>query len=372
MQMCDTLGPALALHLARHATPAAALEAFGEPLPREGKTETSSTRGADDLTRMTEALRRWRRRLGENDVERIRDLAAHLGVRVLVPGDPGWPRALDDLGPWRPHCLWAHGRADAAQLLGAGSVSIVGSRACTPYGQDVATDMAADLARSGLTVVSGGAFGIDAAAHRGALAVDGATIAVLAGGLDKLFPAGNRLLLEQIRSTHLLLAESPPEAKPTRWRFLSRNRMIAALTPATVVVEAAFRSGALSTARHALEMGREVGVVPGPVTSAASAGCHQFLRDTPATLVTDATEARELVTGIVAGSPGRGVVQDELDLLEPGDRHVLDGIPPRSSTTVQHLASELGWQLRDVQAALGRIELLGLLRRDGERLRRAA
>jgi DNA processing protein len=262
---------------------------------------------------LARALPRWAPRLADLDPRAaLDDLDARGGV-LLVPGTPAWPRGLDDLGPSAPLCLWLRGDPD---LAGAAvrSVAVVGARAATAYGERVAGDLGAGLAERGVTVVSGGAFGIDVAAHRGALAVGGRTVALLAGGIDRPSPAGNLAVLERIVDDGgALVAESPPGTPPSRARFLQRNRVIAALTGATVVVEAAWRSGALSTAARAGELLRPVGAVPGPVTSMASVGCHRLLRDGAAVCVTDAAQVVELLDP--AGSDGPGAADT---VVRPG------------------------------------------------------
>lgn len=307
------------------------------------------------------------------DLDAVLVDAERRGLRILTPQDPEWPRGLDDLQETRPHCLWAAGPGILDQLAGDRSLALVGSRASTPYGEDTAGSFAAAFAAGGGTVVSGGAYGIDAAAHRGALAAaDGATVAILAGGLDRLYPRGNTDLLERIREQHLLISEAPPGTAPTRWRFLARNRLIAALSRATVVVEASWRSGALSTARLADQLSRPVGAVPGPITSAASAGCHRLIRDRGAVLITEPAELLDLLPGGPAAGEGSWAVQDELDLLSPADRRVLDAVPPRSSITPARLADEIGFPAAEVEATLARLQLLGLIVRTAQRVRRAA
>ncbi|MFE5777388.1 DNA-processing protein DprA [Brachybacterium sp. NPDC056505] len=318
------------------------------------------------------ALSRWRERDGRIDAQAALDRAVGLGMRVIVPGDDQWPTGLDDLGPAAPFCLWAHGPGDPGRLADDRAIAMVGSRASTPYGEDCASSMAAQLAAEGATVLSGGAYGIDAAAHRGALAAGGPTIAVLAGGLDRLYPRGNDQLLRAIRERHVLLSEAPPGTAPTRWRFLARNRLIAALARVVVVVEAAWRSGALSTARHAgtLEPPRTVAAVPGPITSAASAGCHRLVRDAQAVLVSEAQEIRELLPGSAPAGDSSFAQQDELDFLDPADRRVLDAVPPRSRITIDRLASEVGRRESEVMAALGRLDALGHVSITGQRVGR--
>ncbi len=263
--------------------------------------------GVDRIWRVVgRALTRWIPRL-DVDPRTVLLAARRIGAAPVVPGDPGWPTRLSDLGATAPLCLWVRGGTDLAATVHR-SVAVVGARAASEYGERVAEDLACELALAGVTVVSGGAYGIDAAAHRGALAPhpgDGCarTVALLAGGPDRLTPAGNAALLRRVLDAGgLVVAESPPGRPPSRSRFLLRNRLIAALTQATVVVEAGWRSGALNTAQHAIALLRPVGAVPGPVTSAASAGCHRLLRDGAAVCVTDAAEVLDLLPGVAPAS----------------------------------------------------------------------
>ncbi|WP_461110943.1 DNA-processing protein DprA [Streptomyces calidiresistens] len=241
-------------------------------------------------------------RLRYRDALPERDLwaANTLGARFVCPGDPEWPAQLDDLGEGRPVGLWVRG-GPSLRLLAVRSVAVVGSRACTDYGSHVAAELGAGLAEHGWTVVSGGALGIDGSAHRGALAVGGATVAVLACGVDVPYPAAHADLLRRIADQGLVVAELPPGLRPTRGRFLTRNRVLAALTRGTVVVEAAVRSGALSTARRAADAGRAVMGVPGSVLSSHSRGVHRLLRE-EAVLVGGVEEILELVGPM--GEPG--------------------------------------------------------------------
>lgn len=337
---------------------------------------------AGDAARASKAWRgaveRWAPRLPALDIRRELGVLERLGGSLLIPGDPRWPAGLDEL-ELPPHCLWVRGDAALlAQDLAVGeapTVALVGSRAATRYGERVATDMASELAAAGCVVVSGGAYGIDAAAHRGALAT-GRTIAVSAGGVDRLYPAGNAALLEEVVRTGALVAEVPPGCQPARHRFLTRNRLIAAMTAGTVVIEAAWRSGALSTARHARDLGRPLGAVPGPVTSMESAGCHRLLRD-GAVCVTDARDALELISPVGAHDPDAARAADErergaglLDGLDPGPSAVLDAMPARSWTHPAAVARSAGLSEREALAALGLLELAGRVERDGPRWRR--
>ena len=227
------------------------------------------------------------------------------GIRLVCPGDPEWPSQLDVLGDGRPWGLWVRGQVDL-RFACLRSVSIVGTRAATAYGIHVTTELAAALAERGWTVVSGGAFGIDSQAHRGALAAEGVTVAVLPSGLDVPYPRSHHELFEAIAAQGALVSEQPPGRTPTRPGFLVRNRLIAALSRGTVLVEAALRSGALNTARHARDQNRPLMAVPGPVTSLASAGCHLAIRDWGAVCVTGVHDVLACLT-FSARRPGRPV-----------------------------------------------------------------
>ena len=231
------------------------------------------------------AIARWQARLA--GAPSPAQIAGMLGgpLRLTCPGDPEWPPQLDGLGNRQPHALWLRGTADL-RFTCLRSVAIVGSRASTAYGSYIAASIASALAENGWAVVSGGAYGIDAAAHRGALAADGPTIAVLAGGVDVPYPAGHAGLFDAVAAQGLLVSEWPPGQVVSRLRLLGRNRIIAALATGTLVVEASSRSGARDTARHARDLGRPLMAVPGPVTSELSAGCHQIIQDLHAALVT--------------------------------------------------------------------------------------
>jgi DNA processing protein len=231
------------------------------------------------------------------DAERVLDQAARAGARFVIPGDPEWPAQLVDLAGDHlihdcggvPLGLWITGSGNLAELL-ARSVTIVGSRACTTYGEVVATELAQQLSTAGHTVVSGGAYGIDAAAHRGALAAGTPTVVVLASGVDRPHPPAHRQLFARVAERGVIVSEAEPGAYPTRARFLARARILAALTQGTVLVEAAVRSGSLNTVRWANDLGRATAAVPGPVTSVQSSTPHRLIRDHGAVLVTDAAD----------------------------------------------------------------------------------
>jgi DNA processing protein len=300
------------------------------------------------------------------------EAATRRGLRWICPAEPEWPARLDDLGPGRPFGLWALGGVGPAAQLG-NSVAIVGSRAATTYGIHVAGEFGATLAEAGWTVVSGGALGIDVAAHRGALAVGGGTVAVLAGGVDVPYPSGHAALLERIAEQGALLSESAPGAAPARRRFLTRNRIIAALTRGTLVVEAAVRSGAATTARWADELGRTLMVVPGPVTSEMSAGSNELLRSRHAIPVTRPAEVLEAVGRLgVDLAPLREPERRPRDELPDRLLEVLEALPARGSASAERVARECG--RTDALPALGELAALALVERvdGGWRLTRRA
>jgi DNA processing protein len=312
---------------------------------------------------MAAALKRWAPRLPDLAPERDLATMARLGGRLIIPSDDLWPAQLADLGIQEPICLWWRGLEQQLPAA-AHSVALVGSRDSTSYGASVTGDLAYSLAQRGFTVVSGGAYGIDAHAHRAALAGgSGAvpTIAVMAGGVDRFYPSGNEDLLRAVCNQGAVMAEVPPGSAPTRYRFLQRNRLIAALAAVTVVVEARWRSGALNTAHHAETLGRAVGAVPGSVHSANSAGCHRLLRDGGAVCVTDAAEIAELASpsGDALTEPRTGRTADH-DGLTLEDLILLDALPLRSTTSVDKLCAVAGLSQESVRAGLGRLGLLGL------------
>lgn len=362
-----------------------ALSAIGEP----GDPRLA------DLVTAHGALRVHDRLLGDHDVddlqtdpaarrsatdpERTLADAARLGLRFLVPGDPEWPVQLDDLAtapPLQrrggvPLGLWVRGPARLDQLTG--SVSVVGSRSATTYGADVAADLAATVAGAGRGVVSGAAFGIDQAAHRGALAGGGATVAVLACGADRVYPAAHRQLIEHLAAHGAVVSEALPGWAPTRLRFLARNRIIAALTVGTVVVEAAVRSGALNTANWAVRLNRHVLGVPGPVTSAPSQGVHQLIRSGAATLVTSGADVLEAVGAsgehLAAEPRGRDRARDRLTTRQ---QQVLDAVPAVRVAPDASIAHTAGLALAEVRGTLAALAELGLAEQEAGGWRLAA
>ncbi|WP_339131869.1 DNA-processing protein DprA [Streptomyces sp. f51] len=275
-----------------------------------------------------------------------------------------WPAQLDDLGDARPVGLWVRGSA-GLRLWALRSVAVVGARACTEYGAHMAAVLGAGLAERGWVVVSGGAYGVDGAAHRGALGAGGATVAVLACGVDRPYPSGHTQLITRIAEQGLVVGELPPGEHPTPSRFVLRNRVIAALTRGTVVVEAAYRSGALVTARSAQRLGRFTMGVPGPVTSALSAGVHELLRG-EAVLVSDAAEVAELVGGMGELAPERRGPVLPRDLLEPGAGRVLAALPARDPAGTEEIARRAATSTDDAVGRLYELRALGYVERHGD------
>ncbi|MDH2391352.1 DNA-processing protein DprA [Streptomyces sp. HNM0663] len=307
----------------------------------------------------------YRTRAASADPERDLAAVAAVGGRFIVPGDPEWPTQLDDLGDARPIGLWACGRPDLRKWA-LRSVAVVGARACTPYGAHLAAALGSGLAERGWVVVSGAAFGIDGAAHRGALAADGATVAVLACGVDVVYPRGHAQLIRRVAEQGLVVGELPPGDHPTPSRFILRNRVIAALTRGTVVVEAEYRSGSLVTARAAHRLGRHTMGVPGPVTSGLSAGVHELLRG-EATLVTDAAEVVELVGEMGDLAPERRGPVLPRDLLDPLSGRLLEAFPARGTADSGGLARAVGLTPDETGCRLYELHSLGFVERVGDR-----
>lgn len=271
----------------------------------------------------------WR---GHFDAPTAEDVAARIdviqqsGVQTLIPGDTDWPDALNDLGDVAPYVLWTRGASSFLSRPLQDFVTITGARASSAYGDYVARELAASIAGDERVVVAGGAYGIEGAAHQAALAAGGDTVVILASGVDRPYPAGHRDLLDRVADVGVLLSEVPPGTVPTRHRFIARARLMAALSSATVVVEAASRSGSLVVAQRAAELGRSVGAVPGPVTSATSLGPHRLLRDGIASLVADTSDLARLIEHGGAAqvpSPRVQVDADQVRASVPEQAHTL-------------------------------------------------
>lgn len=300
------------------------------------------------------ALKRWRPRMNPDDIDAGFAVARAAKAQLVTPDDPHWPRGFDDLGPNAPILLWVRG--DASLLSRAEpAAALVGARAASAYGEHVAMEIAADIAGEGIPVVSGAAYGIDGAVHRAALAVSGPTIALLAGGVDRPYPVGHSQLIDRMTRSAVVASEVPCGSAPTKWRFLARNRLIAGIAAATVVVEAGWRSGSLNTAGHAAALGRPLGAVPGPVTSAASAGCHRLLREFAATCVTNAADVRDLLGTAVGADAGATDARPRTDERT----RVRDALSTRAWRDAHELARRSGMAREEVEAHLGMLHLEG-------------
>jgi len=316
---------------------------------------------------VTQGVERWRPRLKSGDVVRYLMQAERVGAHLLVPGDPQWPDAVGDLGTHAPLALWWRGVPRALEALER-SISLVGARAATGYGEHVTLEASAGLVDRGFAIVSGAAYGIDGMAHRAALASFGTTVAFLAGGVDRFYPAGHDALLAQIVDTGAVISELPCGSSPTKWRFLQRNRLIAGASNATIVLEAGWRSGSLNTAGHAAALGRPLGAVPGPVTSPTSTGCHRLIREYDAVCVTDADEMAELAGGDSVGrfprkAPGVTMPDEGRNGERSSDQvRAIDALSRRSPRSVQDIAGRAGLSTSAVVAALGALGLEGVVR----------
>ncbi len=353
------------LVMSRHADPASVLLRsclLDEAGDAAADRPDAGERTAVGKVAASRAIERWRRRRHEVPPPARLAVWEDAGFRILCPGDAEWPTQLDDLGAARPVMLWVRGPSDL-RFSCLRSVSVVGSRAATAYGSHVATELSAELAGLSWTVISGGAFGIDACAHRGALAVEGTTVAVLASGLVFGYPKANADLFNAIAHNGVLVSECPPDRSPTRPGFLVRNRLIAALSRGTLVVEAALRSGAINTARHARELNRPLMAVPGPITSEQSAGCHELIREFGAACVTGARDVIEMVAPLdEAGAPALRAPAVPADDLDPVTVSVLRAVAqrvgrgPATIATIARVDLDTAMRCLGLLAAAGHVE----------------
>ncbi|HEX6873651.1 MAG TPA: DNA-processing protein DprA [Micromonosporaceae bacterium] len=369
-QLVADVGPVHALR---------ALQPGAPGWPRRRGAEVNADNAVHVPARLAE---RVRVRLGSADpfrlAEQALERAGRIGARIVTPEDEEWPYQLADL-VWLsrdaadpiyrdthpPHCLWVRGPWPLSAVCER-SVAVVGARASTAYGDHMAGELGFGLADRGWTVVSGGAFGIDAAAHRGALAAGGPTVAVLACGVDRPYPLSHASLFAQIAEDGLLVTEWPPGSDPHKRRFLVRNRVIAAMSRGTVMVEANVRSGARFTLNRARDLHRHVLAVPGPATSAMSAGCHEELRVPGTVLVTGAAQVLDVVGRIGADlAPPARAEESARDQLTPLQQQVLDGVRPRKVLTAEEIAAAAGVSTRDARRTLPGLELAGFVTATG-------
>jgi len=304
------------------------------------------------------ARERWRPRLSLGAVKQAISKMQQIRGFMLTPVSAGWPEQLSDLGYNAPMALWVRGSQNAIDRLSK-SVAVVGSRGATTYGEFATESVVAALVGKGISIISGGAYGIDASAHKSTLALQGNTVAVMAGGIEKLYPSGNSQLLKRVTETGAVLSEMPPGSTPTKWRFLQRNRLIAALSQSTIVVEANWRSGALNTATHAQTLDREIYAVPGPISSPKSAGTNKLIADGRAQLIVDPADLLERM-GIQAKTP----TQLELSGLGAIEVRVLDAIG-FDSLEIAEICSAAGLTRDEARFGLGNLELEGLVARRG-------
>jgi DNA processing protein len=332
--------------------------------PIEAADRVRSGNAGERLATHVEARRRFD--CAAEDLETL----SRIGGRLVTPDDDEWPvlaftafdGVVDRPEAHRPMVLWVLGPADLTDVTYR-AAAIVGTRAATAYGEFMAADLAAGLAARDATVVSGAAFGIDGAAHRSALAADGVTVAVLAGGVDVPYPAGHASLLRRIGETGLIVSEYPPGVRPARYRFLTRNRLVAALAGATVVVEAGARSGAANTAAWARALGRAVCAVPGPATSSASVGCHALLKR-EANLVTRAEDVIELIGRLGELAPDEERPASPLDGLTADGKRVYEALPARGARTADEISVASGLPPTQVLGPLAMLEVAGLVVRE--------
>ncbi len=304
-------------------------------------------------TAHAEARQRWSSRLKLSEMARALESAIRVGAELLTPDSNFWPHALDDLALAKPHCLWIRSR-QISNAFSSQAISIVGSRVSTSYGEWVTSEIVADASTRNLAIVSGGAYGIDAIAHRSAIAHSQPTVAFMAGGIDRIYPSGNSALLEKVIDVGALVAEQAPGASPTKWRFLQRNRLIAALGEVTVVVEAGLRSGALNTISHAIDLGRPVAAVPGPITSQTSVGCNRLLSQGLASAICQPSDAADLALG------RQGWFQPELESLGAFETRALDAFG-NHALSAEQVGSRAGLTSKETAIALGQLSLLGFV-----------
>ena len=306
------------------------------------------------------AIARWSPRLDREETVQDLQAAKQSGMKILIPQDTHWPVQVDDLERHAPLILWVRGNSE---LLTTPSLAIVGARSCTSYGQQITGEFAHAAVDRSLTVVSGAAYGIDGVAHRSVLAANGKTIAVVAGGADRVYPMEHDQLLRNIVDYGAVVSEVIPGTPPTRWRFLQRNRIIAALTQATLITEAGVKSGSINTAGHAAEIGRGLGAVPGPITSSSAHGCFRIIEEYGATMITRISDLDTLL-GMSTTARDEAVEERQTSL----HRRTLDALPRRGRRTAEEVARRAGLTAGETTLALIELELLGSVRKTGDDL----
>ncbi len=352
--LAHLLGPAKILQLLIDGLDASALAGA---LTEVGSSIHSLGKYSPADQHIIDSRERWVPRLSASNLLEHLDRLRHCGGDLIPPSSVHWPDSIDDLGEHRPFLLWARGAPGLLKI--DQSIAVVGSRGVTEYGRRVTQELTHALSEAGVMVVSGGALGVDAIAHEVALASQGATVAVLAGGVDRLYPSANRRLLEGIVQNGLVVSELPMGSSPTRWRFLQRNRLIAALGQATLVTEANWKSGALNTARHATALDRPIGAVPGPIDAPKSVGCNRLIEDQVAVMVTGEASLVNLLPSLAIGKQ-----QYAIQGLGALETRVLDAIG-FSALPIDQICRDAGVTRSEARLALGELLMGNLVERHG-------
>ena len=321
-------------------------------LGQSGWLDAATQRFGDMRQVITDSRERYLPRFTKNNREQGLALLERSGGWLVTPEDEDWPAMLADLGWGAPAALWGIGNRNALAKL-VRSVSIVGSRGASAYGEWVTFDFVAELVSRGYSVVSGGAYGIDGIAHRATLRVNGTTVAVMAGGIDRLYPAGHQSMFDKICETGAIVTELAPGSSPTKWRFLQRNRLIAALGQVTLIIEAGSRSGSINTANHATSLGRPIAAIPGPITSSSSAGTNRLIADSIAQLVCNPADVAAL-----AGDSDYLAMKPMAHELGDLEKRALDAVGLKP-TTAAEIAQRAGLTAQELGIAMGQLLLLG-------------
>lgn len=332
-------------------------------IQESGRAEAAEVRFGDASATLQDSLARWTQRLSLNTVLKSLDETVSMGAHLIAPQDANWPSQLSALKHAAPALLWLRGDPKALRSSEL-SWAVVGCRTPTSYGQEATSHMVQGLADAGVTIVSGGAFGIDAIAHHAALLCQTPTIAVMAGGVDRLYPKSNEFLLSKIISEGAVVSEVPLATAPTKWRFLQRNRIIAALAGGTVIVEAGYRSGAINTANHAAALERPVAAVPGSIFSSRSAGCHRLIAEDRAQVVESAAD-------LLAIFPGKFLVDEPIfEFMAPLETRTFDSIG-FGAPTIDQICRDAGLTLSEATQAIGALLLKGKVLQRGAGYQRA-
>jgi DNA processing protein len=343
-----TLGVEQALRAIRNDS----LDEIYRALQTTGSLDEGVDRFGDLRHVLSDAKERYVPRFDRKEIDLGLSLLQRSSGWLVTPDHSDWPIALGDLGWGAPAALWGIGNRSALASLGR-AISIVGSRGASTYGEWVTLEFAAELVNRGFAVVSGGAYGIDGIAHRAALRVAGTTIAVMAGGIDRLYPSGHQSMFAEICKTGAIISELSPGASPTKWRFLQRNRLIAALGNVTLVVEAGSRSGSINTANHALALGRAIAAIPGPVTASSSAGTNRLIAEGIAQLVVSPSD----LAALAGDSDCLSIPRDDDDLGDL-EKRALDAISLKPASAAD-IARRAGLTSQELAIAMGQLLLIG-------------